>query len=121
MCRRERLRRRNRFRNNAAPELVAAVEQGHLAVRVAAKAASLPVEDQQEIAEKAKAGEANAARKVVKQNARQQKEQKLASKQAALSAKARDHRDVDGIGLGDLRQRLASSAALERFLALEVG
>jgi hypothetical protein len=45
----------------AAPELKAAVEQGHLAVSVGAKAASLPTADQRAIAEKAKAGDTNAA------------------------------------------------------------
>lgn len=36
------------------------------------------------------------------------------------SVQPRDHRDVDGIGLRDLRQGLARGAALDRLLALEV-
>jgi len=58
--------------DEGAPELVAAVDQGHLAVSIAASAAKLPVEDQREIASRAEAGEINAARKVVKQKARAQ-------------------------------------------------
>jgi ParB-like chromosome segregation protein Spo0J len=52
---------------NAAPELIAAVEQGHLAVSQAAKAAALPEDDQREIAAKAKAGDAKAARSYIKE------------------------------------------------------
>jgi len=68
-------------------ELVAAVDQGHLAVSVAAKAASLPVADQREIAAKATAGDANAARTVTKQKARSAKEAKLGLTQMALPTK----------------------------------
>jgi hypothetical protein len=54
---RESVKRAKQVRDKATPELLAAVDQGHLAVSVAAKAATLPAEDQREIAEKAKAGE----------------------------------------------------------------
>jgi len=37
-----------------------------------------------------------------------------------FDSQPRNHADVDGVGLGDLGQRLAGSAALKRFLALEV-
>jgi regulator of protease activity HflC (stomatin/prohibitin superfamily) len=51
----------------AAPELKAAVEQGHIAVSVAAKAAALPAEDQRAIAEKVKARNAKRALKITGQ------------------------------------------------------
>jgi N6-adenosine-specific RNA methylase IME4 len=71
-------------RDKATPELQAAVEQGHIAVSVAATAAALPIETQIEIAAKAKAGDANAVRTVVKQKARAEKERVLGAKQQAL-------------------------------------
>jgi N6-adenosine-specific RNA methylase IME4 len=74
-------------KGKAAPELIAAVEQGKIAVSVAAKAASLPIETQIVIAEKAKAGDANAARTVMKQTARAEKERMLGVKQQALPKK----------------------------------
>jgi N6-adenosine-specific RNA methylase IME4 len=76
-----------KVRDKATPELKTAVEQGHIAVSIAAKATALPEEDQREIAERATAGETNAARKVVKQKQRIQREQNLAAKQAALPDK----------------------------------
>jgi N6-adenosine-specific RNA methylase IME4 len=79
--------RARQVQRSASPEIVTAVEQGHLAVSVAAGAARLPEEDQREIAERATAGETNAARKVVKQKQRSQREQNLAAKQAALPDK----------------------------------
>ena len=39
---------------------------------------------------------------------------------AETRSQPRDHRDIHRIGLGDLGQRLARSAALDGFLALEV-
>lgn len=74
-------------KNEAAPEIRQAVEQGHMAVSVAAKAASLPAEDQREIAQKATSGDANAARNITKQKARAEKEQKLGQAQTALPDK----------------------------------
>src|SRR6516162_6630 len=41
-------------------------------------------------------------------------------RRAKTRSQARDHRDVDGIRLGDLGQRLAGGAALDGFLALIV-
>jgi N6-adenosine-specific RNA methylase IME4 len=73
--------------NHGTPELIAAVDHGHLSASVAAKAAAFPKEDQVAIAEKAKDGDANAARTVVKQKARAEKEQALAVKQMALPDK----------------------------------
>ncbi|TAI59991.1 hypothetical protein CWO89_43180 [Bradyrhizobium sp. Leo170] len=70
--------------DHAAPELAQAVNQGHLAVSIAARASKLPAEDQCEIASLAQAGEINAARKVVKQKARAQREAVLGRKQCAL-------------------------------------
>jgi hypothetical protein len=54
---------------------------------VAAKAATLPEADQREIAEKATAEGANAARTVAKQKARKAKEAKLGLVQTALPVK----------------------------------
>lgn len=71
----------------AAPELKAAVEQGHLAVSVAAKAVTLPVQEQRTIADKARAGDVNAARNVVKEKARFDNEKRLGDKQRALPDK----------------------------------
>ena len=71
----------------ATPELQAAVELGHIAVSVAAKAAALPAEDQRAIAEKAKAGDESGARTHIKQQARAKKERDLAVKQMALPDK----------------------------------
>lgn len=70
--------------DEGAPELVAAVDQGHLAVSVAARATKLAEDDQREIAGRAQAGENNVARKVVKQKARAKREADLATKQRAL-------------------------------------
>ena len=74
-------------KNDAAPELRSAVEQGHIAVSIAAKAATLPADTQRDIAEKARSGDANAARNITKQKARDEKEQRLGQVQAALPQK----------------------------------
>lgn len=74
-------------REHGTPELVHAVEQGHLAVSVAAVAAHLPKDDQRAVVEKARAGQVNAARTVVKQKAREEKEEKLGREQASLPAR----------------------------------
>lgn len=74
-------------KGTAAPELRAAVEQGHIAVSVAAKASLLPQADQRDIAEKARGGDANAARNITKQKARAGREEKLSQVQAALPEK----------------------------------
>lgn len=74
-------------KNAAAPELREAVEQGKLAVSVAAKAATLPVDDQREIAARARSGDANAARNIAKQKARTETEEKLGHSQSALPQK----------------------------------
>ena len=74
-------------RQKGTAELGEAVRQGHIAVSVAAKAATLPETDQREIAEKAASGDANAARNITKQKARAEKEQKLGQAQTALPQK----------------------------------
>jgi N6-adenosine-specific RNA methylase IME4 len=76
-----------KVKRDAAPELREAVEQGHLAVSVAAKAATLPAEDQRQIAEKAKSGHGSAARAHVKEKSRSDNEQALSVKQKALPDK----------------------------------
>jgi N6-adenosine-specific RNA methylase IME4/ParB-like chromosome segregation protein Spo0J len=74
-------------RDRAAPELQRAVDQGKIAVSVAAKAAVLPAKQQREIAERAEAGEANVVRNIVKGAARQRREVELGAKQVALPEK----------------------------------
>jgi len=76
-----------KVKRDAAPELRKAVEQGHIAVSVAAKAVSFPSQDQRDIAEKAMAGHANAARAAVKEKTRSDKERELGVKQTALPDK----------------------------------
>lgn len=71
-------------KNDGLPELRDAVKQGHLAVSVAAKASTLPADTQRDIAEKARSGDANAARNITKQKARGEKEERLARSQRAL-------------------------------------
>jgi N6-adenosine-specific RNA methylase IME4 len=65
-------------------ELKHAVEQGHIAVSLAAKAAELPKAQQREIVKQAEAGNANVVRNVVKKAARADREQKVAAKIEAL-------------------------------------
>lgn len=72
---------------NATSGLIAAVEQGHLAVSNAASAARLPASTQCEIAERARAGEVRAVLNVVKQKQREQRELELAGRQKALPEK----------------------------------
>ena len=71
-------------RDHGAPELQHAVEHGHLPVSAAAQAANLPAVQQREIAVKATAGDANAARNVIKQARRAQREAELGAKICAL-------------------------------------
>lgn len=73
--------------DKGAPELVAAVEQGHLAVSAAAQAVVLAPEAQRKIAQEAAAGRDNVVRTVIKQEARARREVALAEKQIALPAK----------------------------------
>jgi N6-adenosine-specific RNA methylase IME4 len=72
---------------HGTPELQHVVEQGDLAVSVAANAARLPADQQREVAEKAANGEINVVRKVIKKYIRKQKESELGAKQLALPDK----------------------------------
>lgn len=74
-------------RDHAAPELRKAVDQGKLAVSEAAKAARLPMDQQLDVAHRARDGDANAARSVIKQAMRGVRETELAAKQTALPDK----------------------------------
>jgi N6-adenosine-specific RNA methylase IME4 len=74
-------------KDKAEPELKAAVEQGHIAVSVAAKAAKLSPKLQREVAKRATKGEANAAAKAVKQETRKEREKALGAEQHALPDK----------------------------------
>src|SRR5277367_2627433 len=74
-------------RDHGEPELRHAVEQGKLAVSEAASASKLRPDQQRDVAEKAFAGDANAARSVVKKGARAAREADLGQRQAALPDK----------------------------------
>jgi len=80
------LRHARRVQDHGAPELVRAVDQGHLAVSVAERASRLAPDLQRRIAAEAQAGHANAARSVVKQETRANREAELAKEQRALPA-----------------------------------
>ena len=81
------LRHAKAVQHNGAPELISAVEMGHLAVSAAERASKLSVEIQREIARQAVAGDANAARNVIKQETRSARESELAAKQTAQPTK----------------------------------
>ena len=74
-------------RDSAAPEIKRAVDDGKMAVSAAAKAAKLPVAQQRRIAERAEAGDVNAARTILKQESRAVREIELAAQQKALPEK----------------------------------
>jgi N6-adenosine-specific RNA methylase IME4 len=74
-------------RDHGLPELERAVDRGNLAVSIAAQAVKLPARQQQEIAERAQAGEANVVRNVVKRAARAAREADLGKKLIALPSK----------------------------------
>ncbi|HEY1942802.1 MAG TPA: MT-A70 family methyltransferase [Roseiarcus sp.] len=74
-------------RDQGSPEIRRAVDQGHLAVSAAAQAATLPADQQRRIAERAEAGDANAARNILKKEARAARETELAAAQKALPTK----------------------------------
>lgn len=76
-----------KVRDEAEPELVDAVEQGHLAVSAAAQAAGLPPEQQREIAVQARAGKKNVVRTTIKKGRREKREKDLGAKQRALPEK----------------------------------
>jgi len=68
----------------AAPEIRRAVDDGKLAVSAASQVASLPVEQQRRIAERAEAGDARAVNNLVKQESRAERERDLGEKQKSL-------------------------------------
>ena len=70
-------------RDNGTPEIVRAVNHGKLTVSQAAIAARLPTDQQHRVAAEAESGRANAARTVIKREARQVRERDLADKIAA--------------------------------------
>jgi hypothetical protein len=99
-------------RDKGSPELQAAVEQGHIAVSIAAKASKLPEADQREIAAKATAGDANAARTVTKQKARKALDRRRRRRQPA------DRGVAHAEGAGDIGQCLAGITAGDGFALL---
>jgi hypothetical protein len=66
----------NAVRDHGTDELQREVEQGHLSVSLAAKAATMSEEDQAEVAARADNGEINVVRKVIKQTVRRKIERK---------------------------------------------
>jgi N6-adenosine-specific RNA methylase IME4 len=68
--------------DKAAPEIIVAVDHGKLSVDAATKAAVLPQETQRKIAEAAEADNPNAARTIIKREARNKREQKIGAHQA---------------------------------------
>lgn len=78
------LRAAKAVQERGAPELARAVEQGKLAVSAAAQAVDLDAATQRKIAAQAEAGQANVARKVIKQERREAREAELGGKQQAL-------------------------------------
>jgi N6-adenosine-specific RNA methylase IME4 len=81
------LRHARRVQDHGEPELIRAVERGHLAVSVAERATRLSGDVQRRIAAEAEAGHANVARTVVKKEARTARESALADEQFALPSK----------------------------------
>ena len=81
------IKRAKAVQRDAEPELQAAVEQGKIAVSLAAAASKLPQDQQREIARRARNGDDRIVKKVVKQNLRAQREQELGGKQCALPNK----------------------------------
>jgi N6-adenosine-specific RNA methylase IME4 len=74
------LRHARRVQDHGAPELVRAVDRGHLAVSAADQASRLPAETQRKIAAEAEAGRSNVVRKVIKQEQRSARESELADR-----------------------------------------
>lgn len=72
---------------NAVPEIVAAVDQGKMAISAAAKVADLPADQQREVARQAQAGKGRAAGTALKKAKRAEKEKELGDKQGALPLK----------------------------------
>lgn len=71
-------------RDHAEPEVRRAVDQGKLAVSEAAEASKLSPDRQREVAERAFAGDPNAARTIIKKERRTEREAELGAKQTAL-------------------------------------
>ncbi len=71
-------------RERAAPEIVRAVQRGRLSISAAALAARLSPDRQALVAERAEAGDQNAARTVIKQGRREEREAELGARTAAL-------------------------------------
>lgn len=69
---------------HGTPELTEAVRSGHISVSSAERASTLDPEKQAEVVRRAVAGEENAARTVIKQGVRENKEAALATAQLAL-------------------------------------
>lgn len=77
------LRHARRVQDHGEPELIRAVERGQLAVSMADKASRLSQDIQRRIAAEAERGNPNAARTVIKQEARAERERHLGQKQLA--------------------------------------
>lgn len=77
------LRHARRVQDHGEPELARAVDRGRLAVSQAERASRLAPEVQRRIAAEAESGNVNAARTVIKQEARNAREAELGAKQIA--------------------------------------
>jgi N6-adenosine-specific RNA methylase IME4/ParB-like chromosome segregation protein Spo0J len=110
-------------REHGTAELQHVVEQGDLAVSLAANAARLPAEQQREIAKKAADGETNVVRKVIKQHIRKQDEERIlglapiAGKFKTLVIDPPWKYDMDFLGRGAPNYKTMSH---EKLLALPV-
>lgn len=71
-------------RDKAAAAIVRAVERGKLSISAAAMAVRLRPDQQARVAERAEAGDQNAARTVIKQGRREERERELGAKTFAL-------------------------------------
>lgn len=76
-----------KVKREATPELREAVEQGHLAVSLAAKAVHLSAEQQRSIVDRVKAGDPSGAKGEIKKAARDVRERELGDRQLALPDK----------------------------------
>jgi N6-adenosine-specific RNA methylase IME4 len=76
-----------KVKREGTAELRAAVEQGHIAVSLAAKAVDMPEDRQRAIVERARSGDPSGAKGEIKKAARETRERELGARQQALPDK----------------------------------
>jgi N6-adenosine-specific RNA methylase IME4/ParB-like chromosome segregation protein Spo0J len=104
-------------RDKAAPEIQREVERGTLALSAAAQAAAFAPEQQRKIAAEASAGRANVVRTVIKQQAREQREQTLAGKIVSQTVSEQhwpEHQCDTALSVGRAAEHLVCADALMR-------